>query len=65
MVDVLNYFCSVQKEEYKKARYVGPAGYNNTVLLPQYDWYVNVMNTVSSVCSSLIYIYFTFLCWFV
>lgn len=42
MVDVLNYFCSVQKEDYRKARYAGPPGHNNTVLLPLNDWYVNV-----------------------
>lgn len=43
MVDVLNYFCSVQKEEYRKARYVAPAGRKDTVLLPLYDWYVNII----------------------
>ncbi|XP_032360017.1 WD repeat-containing protein 97 isoform X3 [Etheostoma spectabile] len=37
MVDVLNYFCCVQKEEYKKARYVAPAGPKRTVLLPLSD----------------------------
>ncbi|XP_059183260.1 WD repeat-containing protein 97 [Centropristis striata] len=37
MVDVLNYFCSVRKEEYRKARCVAPAGRKNTVLLPLYD----------------------------
>ncbi|KAK2859571.1 hypothetical protein Q5P01_004191 [Channa striata] len=37
MVDVLNYFCSVQKEEYRKARNAAPFGRNNTVLLPLYD----------------------------
>ncbi|XP_039646610.1 uncharacterized protein LOC120552542 [Perca fluviatilis] len=37
MVDVLNYFCCVQKEEYRKARYVAPAGPKRTVLLPLYD----------------------------
>ncbi|XP_022070993.2 WD repeat-containing protein 97 isoform X3 [Acanthochromis polyacanthus] len=37
MVDVLNYFCSVQKEEHSRARSVAPAGRKNTVLLPLYD----------------------------
>ncbi|XP_031148801.1 WD repeat-containing protein 97 isoform X3 [Sander lucioperca] len=37
MVDVLNYFCCVQKEEYRKARYVAPTGPKRTVLLPLYD----------------------------
>ncbi|XP_034717898.1 WD repeat-containing protein 97 isoform X3 [Etheostoma cragini] len=37
MVDVLNYFCCVQKEQYKKARYVAPAGPKRTVLLPLSD----------------------------
>ncbi|XP_044196232.1 WD repeat-containing protein 97 isoform X3 [Thunnus albacares] len=37
VVEVLNYFCSVQKEEYKKAQYVAPTGQKNTVLLPLYD----------------------------
>ncbi|XP_044033040.1 WD repeat-containing protein 97 isoform X2 [Siniperca chuatsi] len=37
MEDVLNYFCSVQKEEYRKARCVAPARRKNTVLLPLYD----------------------------
>ncbi|XP_029001553.1 WD repeat-containing protein 97 isoform X2 [Betta splendens] len=36
-VDVLNYFCSVQREECRKARYAGPDGQDNTVLLPRYD----------------------------
>ncbi|XP_074478825.1 WD repeat-containing protein 97 [Sebastes fasciatus] len=37
VMDVLNYFCSVQKEEYRKARCVAPAGSKNTVLLPLHD----------------------------
>ncbi|XP_023153422.2 WD repeat-containing protein 97 isoform X2 [Amphiprion ocellaris] len=37
MVDVLNYFCSVKKEEHSRARSVAPAGSKNTVLLPLYD----------------------------
>ncbi|XP_029314006.1 WD repeat-containing protein 97 isoform X2 [Cottoperca gobio] len=37
MVDVLNYFCSVQKEEYRKARCVAPADGRNTVLMPLCD----------------------------
>ncbi|XP_078147659.1 WD repeat-containing protein 97 [Centroberyx gerrardi] len=37
MVDVLNYFCSIRKEEYMKARHVAPAGRKDTVLLPQSD----------------------------
>ncbi|XP_071341085.1 WD repeat-containing protein 97 isoform X3 [Trachinotus anak] len=37
VVDVLNYFCFVQKEEYRKARCVAPSGRKNTVLLPLYD----------------------------
>ncbi|XP_034428570.1 WD repeat-containing protein 97 isoform X2 [Hippoglossus hippoglossus] len=38
VVDVLNYFCSIQKEEeYRKALCVAPAGHNNTVLLPLHD----------------------------
>ncbi|XP_050922891.1 WD repeat-containing protein 97 [Lates calcarifer] len=37
MVDVLNYFCSIQQEEYRRARCVAPAGRKNTVLLPLYD----------------------------
>ncbi|KAM7390332.1 hypothetical protein PAMA_008484 [Pampus argenteus] len=37
VVEVLNYFCTVQKEEYKKAQYVAPVGQKNTVLLPLYD----------------------------
>ncbi|CAJ1082072.1 WD repeat-containing protein 97 isoform X2 [Xyrichtys novacula] len=36
-VDVLNYFCSVQKEEYRKASFVVPVDPQNTVLLPSYD----------------------------
>ncbi|XP_029955952.1 WD repeat-containing protein 97 [Salarias fasciatus] len=36
-VDVLNYFCSVQKEQYNQARSVAPAGQNNTVLMPLHD----------------------------
>ncbi|XP_026148405.1 WD repeat-containing protein 97 isoform X2 [Mastacembelus armatus] len=36
-VDVLNYFCYVQKEEYRKARCVAPAGRKNTVVLSLYD----------------------------
>lgn len=39
-VDVLNYFCSVREEEQRKAR--APVGHDNTVLLPLYDWYVEV-----------------------
>ncbi|KAI3355324.1 hypothetical protein L3Q82_018177 [Scortum barcoo] len=37
MVDVLNYFCSVQIEEYRKAQCVAPPTRKNTVLLPLYD----------------------------
>ncbi|XP_034562426.1 WD repeat-containing protein 97 isoform X2 [Notolabrus celidotus] len=37
VVDVLNYFCSVQKEEYRKARCEVPAGPKNAVLLPLDD----------------------------
>ncbi|XP_035512831.1 WD repeat-containing protein 97 [Morone saxatilis] len=36
VVDVLNYFCSIQKEEHRK-KCVAPAGRKNTVLLPLYD----------------------------
>ncbi|XP_045885106.1 WD repeat-containing protein 97 isoform X3 [Micropterus dolomieu] len=36
MVDVLNYFCSVQKDEYRKSRCVAP-GCKNTVILPLND----------------------------
>ncbi|XP_069369002.1 WD repeat-containing protein 97 [Paralichthys olivaceus] len=38
VVDVLNYFCSIQKEEERrKAQYVAPASHKNAVLLPLYD----------------------------
>ncbi|XP_067342002.1 WD repeat-containing protein 97 isoform X2 [Channa argus] len=37
MVDVLNYFCSVQKEEYRNTRHVAPPGRRNTMLVPLYD----------------------------
>ncbi|XP_029935480.1 uncharacterized protein LOC115378991 [Myripristis murdjan] len=37
MVDVLNYFCSTQKEEYIKSTHVAPTGRKDTVLLPQFD----------------------------
>lgn len=43
MADVLNYFCSVRKDEYRKAQCVVPADRKNTVVLPPYDWYVNIM----------------------
>ncbi|XP_076577616.1 uncharacterized protein LOC143314473 isoform X1 [Chaetodon auriga] len=36
-VDVLNYFCSVQKEEYRMTRCVAPTDRKNTVLLPFSD----------------------------
>lgn len=41
VVDVLNYFCSVQKEAHDKIIRVVP-GCKNTVLLPLADRYVNV-----------------------
>ncbi|XP_033995341.1 WD repeat-containing protein 97 [Trematomus bernacchii] len=37
LVDVLNYFCSLQREEFRKARCVAPAGHKNTVLMPLND----------------------------
>ncbi|KAL7373531.1 hypothetical protein ABVT39_008762 [Epinephelus coioides] len=37
MVDVLNYFCSVQKEEHREARCVALAGCGDTDLLPLCD----------------------------
>ncbi|KAK1885525.1 WD repeat-containing protein 97 [Dissostichus eleginoides] len=37
LVDVLNYFCSVQREEFRKNRCVAPAGHENTVLMPLND----------------------------
>ncbi|KAM8731314.1 WD repeat-containing protein 97 isoform 2-T4 [Acanthopagrus schlegelii] len=37
MVEVLNYFCSVRKDEYRKAQRVVPSNRKNTVVLPLYD----------------------------
>ncbi|XP_060920377.1 uncharacterized protein LOC132994196 isoform X2 [Labrus mixtus] len=34
VVDVLNYFCCVQRDEYRKTRCVAPAARKNTLLLP-------------------------------
>jgi len=43
MVDVLNYFCCVRKEEHRKAACLVPAGRKDTVILPLHEWYVKVM----------------------
>ncbi|KAK5877739.1 hypothetical protein CesoFtcFv8_025218 [Champsocephalus esox] len=37
LVDVLNYFCSLQREEFRRARCVAPAGHRNTVLMALSD----------------------------
>lgn len=63
MVDVLNYYCSVQREEHRKAPCAAPAGRNNTVLLPEYDWYANVnMHIDISQFMNFGELIFTFLC---